>query len=319
MNAKQTLQQIAEKLWCTRERVRQLEKSAQSKRFLIAPLLSVLIKEIVCRKGDLVYDDANRTPIISFIAKCLGIPYVSLPGIGIVVLGISIQNLKKKTFISKEPDKDNANRILKHEFEGALSQSSRDVVKAFLIKEKGFRVSLIQRLYVTLKSLGRPAHYSIIMNTYDSLFPYQPCSEATILNALGRERHALEREALGIVWIGVKGMYALREWGYERPTKTLQNTVKEIVQARYEATQKPVPFEVIVAEIGKYRKFVKHSSIHSAINANPNVERVSDRLFLPKRSKRESGKRDSEYKLDRILQEFERTGVDREYTGPVKE
>ena len=123
--------------------------------------------------------------------------------------------------------------------------------------------------------------------------------------------HALlSWEGHGVVWIGVRGTYALEEWGYEHPSKTLFDTVAEIVEERHGATGKPVPFTVIAAEMGKYRPLVKDSSLAFAAYCNPRLKRVSKNSFVPRIPGDEGQEAIAADELDRILQEFEgRTGL----------
>jgi hypothetical protein len=108
-----------------------------------------------------------------------------------------------------------------------------------------------------------------------------------------------------VVWIGVRGTYALKEWGYERPSKGLFEAVADIVENRYEATGTPVPFAVIAAEMGKLRRVVKLSSLTFATHCNPRLRRVSGDSFVPRAPDDEVVEEIAEDELDRILQEFE--------------
>ncbi|GAH46574.1 unnamed protein product [marine sediment metagenome] len=101
-------------------------------------------------------------------------------------------------------------------------------------------------------------------------------------------------------------MYALKEWGYERPTKTLYETVADIVEEKYKNTRRPVPLEVIAGELGKYRKFINPSSGLQAISRNPALKEVSRRRFLPKGACKEGHNKDETDHLDSILAEFEK-------------
>ena len=64
-----------------------------------------------------------------------------------------------------------------------------------------------------------------------------------------------------MVWVGIRGTYALKEWGYERPPTKLFDAVADIVCTDYKKTGRPVSFEKICTEIGKYRQVINKESI----------------------------------------------------------
>ena len=118
---------------------------------------------------------------------------------------------------------------------------------------------------------------------YNSLYPDHKSTEHNIHAMLNREKY-------GVVWIGIRSTFALKEWGYERPSKILFNKVTKIVEKKYKETTRPVPFTVIVAEMGKYRQVVKHSSITIASYRNPNLLHINKNSFIPKKKLKSSRK-----------------------------
>lgn len=114
----------------------------------------------------------------------------------------------------------------------------------------------------------------------------------------------LTYNSYGVVWIGSKGTYALEEWGYEHPSLTLFNTVIGIVERKYTETGTPVPYSVVLAELGKYRKVINPSSVVFATYRNPRLTQIEGDYFIPKPI--EEFETDAAAgELDRILQEFE--------------
>ena len=83
------------------------------------------------------------------------------------------------------------------------------------------------------------------------------------------------------VWIGLRGVYALKEWGFIKPDKSLYQAVFEIVNSRFNETAKPVPLNQIFKEIGNYRKIVNENSLYFACNFNPKLKVLKKGLFLP--------------------------------------
>jgi len=293
-----TLQEIADELDCTRERVRQIEKTAQSCRSIIKPLLMVLLRDIVDRRGYLIYESSKKTAIIIFIAKYLKIPYLNLKEIGLHILGSSDIRLQKISCPLKITDYTNLADWLDSEFELTLLEGDVFALAACLTKWLEEKLTIAQKLYLTLQDIGKPAHYSTITKHYNFLFPEWSCTEQSVHSTLVRETY-------GVVWIGAKGIYALSEWGYERPSKSLFNTVKEIVEAQYKERGKPVPLNVIISELGKYRKFINPASGLMAIFLNPDVEQISPKSFIPKRFSLTQENKDEATRLDKLLTEFE--------------
>ena len=114
----------------------------------------------------------------------------------------------------------------------------------------------------------------------------------------------LLHEQYGMVWIGSRGMFALEEWGYERPRSTLMDTIASIVEEKYQNTGSPVPFIVIQAEIGKYRRYVNPNGLFMASYLNPRLKNVDDFCFIPQEEANEE-KEVPDDELDRILRNFE--------------
>ncbi|MBU4511536.1 hypothetical protein KJ830_10895, partial [bacterium] len=147
------------------------------------------------------------------------------------------------------------------------------------------------------RTIGKPAHSAKITEVYNSLFPDQPSTEHNIHAVLSYEKY-------GVVWIGIHSTFALKEWGYEHPPATLFDTVTKIVEEKYKETAQPVPFTIIVAEMGKYRQVVKNSSLTIALHYNPNLRRIGKNSFIPKKPDEETQEDIFAEELDRILREF---------------
>ena len=115
----------------------------------------------------------------------------------------------------------------------------------------------------------------------------------------------LSRETQGIVWVGQRGTFALREWGYERPALGLFDAVTAIVTDKYAEIGKPVPLNVIRAELPQYRDFVKETSLIFATSMNEQLRQVGKDAFVPKdpsEEPEEVGISDDE--LDLVLKQF---------------
>lgn len=280
---KMTLQWLGNQYGTTRERVRQSEFRAWLKlrRSVNAPTFSrALIYNIMSKQGSLmVKTDSPEMLTIGFLSKCSRVPYATLSHINLAVLGV----LPEDTILLKPwrlllDNIDSVSIINQWESEGRFCLIKRDLefLAESIIRFRLSRLNKEQKVYLALRTIGKPAHSAKITEVYNSLFPKHPSTEYNIYAVLSREKY-------GVVWIGIRSTFALKEWGYEHPSETLFNTVTKIVEEKYKETTRPVPFTVIVAEMGKYRQVVRNSSLTIASYRNPNLRRIGKNLFIPKK------------------------------------
>jgi len=300
-NAKMTLEQIGQELNLTRERIRQIEDKSWRKlrhpsynRHFVTPLLFY----VICHNGSMLVPQGSMRNLIMFIAKCNNVPVTMFPHASLSISGLTKEDIVLPSDIWKSAP-DLTKMASQLETHGMLLVDKQDQIalaqrlSVYLLR----RLYKAQKVYLALKSIGRPAHFTEIAESYHSLFPEDQDTEHNI--------HAkLIYNSYGVVWIGIKGTYALEEWGYERPSLTLFNTVIEIVERKYAETGTPVPYSVVLAELGKYRKVINPSSVVFATYRNPRLTQIEGDYFIPKPI--EEFETDAAAgELDRILQEFE--------------
>ncbi|MGQ9707244.1 MAG: hypothetical protein ACUVWP_09695, partial [bacterium] len=85
---------------------------------------------------------------------------------------------------------------------------SKDDFKVIYDRFYYYKLTSPLRLYITLSSIGKPSHYSELTEKHNTLFPDRALSEQNVHTTLTRS------EEEGIVWIGIKGVYALKKWGF---------------------------------------------------------------------------------------------------------
>ena len=280
---KMTLQWLGNHYGTTRERIRQMEAKSWRKlqKSVNAPTFSrALIYYIMSKQGSLmVKTDSPEMLTIGFLSKCSRVPYATLSHINLVILGA----LPEDTILVKPrrlllDNIDSVSLINQWESEGRFCLIKRDLqfLAESIIRFRLSRLNKEQKVYLVLRAIGKPAHSAKITEVYNSLFPEHPSTEFNIYAVLNREKY-------GVVWIGIRSTFALKEWGYEHPSETLFNTVTKIVEKKYKETTRPVPFTVIVAEMGKYRQVVRNSSLTIASYRNPNLRRIGKNSFIPKK------------------------------------
>lgn len=308
----ETLEQIGGIYGITRERVRQIEKkfwyySHHPSRKEI--FLKALICYIMSSKSSLIIDaDPHRLAIINFLAKWANIPVLTLPYTGLKVIGFLLEDfslLGPPSWKDYDTSFDKAERELNKDQRLFLSGSDIDLICQRISAYRGqkrvaYPSGSRRRIYLALRDLGKPSHYSDIARVHNELFPQVAKTDRIIHAALGRYPD-------DFIWIGVKGTFALKEWGYKKPSKGLFDSAAEIVKNIYFNSKKPVPLSVIAAEMGKYRQVVNHNSFLFAIHMNPKIQQVSSDLFIPNTKDVQDIDKGND-NLDKALREFH-TGI----------
>jgi len=304
---KMTLEEIGAVLKYTREFVRQLEnkfwKSLRYQKYR-SPFIKALLCDIIMHSGSLIIPAKSpKAHLRSFLASCNSIPQVSLSKIGLLITGASskdIAPLKSTNWSLKEIDPEFIADRLESDDQIPLNDSDVQEIAKRVARFRNKRLTVTQRAYIALRTIGRPAHYSEITDVYNSLWPNSDASEHHVHSALSRQEYS-------VVWIGIHGTYALKEWGYEYPSIKLFEAVVKIVEEKFLETGKPVPFIVIRAEIGKYRRVVKESSVIMSAHFNPRLRLIGKDSFVP-RDYSENAQNDYPLdKLDKIFRDFQQT------------
>ena len=310
-NEQMTLEALGKDFGCTRERIRQIErkfwrriKGPQAK---VRPtLIAAMLAELMKRQGSAVLSSSQEdTPLICFLAKCLGAPCVETKLSDFVVLGTSEFDLPEPVRFGSIAELVDSDEIAGQLDLGTLSHLSRgDITRIAdaIAVDRFSRLNKVEKVYITLRHIGEPAHFSEVTEIYNHLFPDDKMLDRSIHGVLSRcaQPHS---EKHGIVWIGIKGTYALKEQGYERP-EGIHDAVAEIVKEKYEETQKPVHISIIATELGKYRQFVDTAGFTFATGMNPRLERVLKDYFIPKDPEKESQAEASADKLDQAIRAF---------------
>lgn len=159
-----------------------------------------------------------------------------------------------------------------------LSHTDGIYLQAAEEKYRAKRMTHPRMLYQALRSLGRAAHYTEIAEECNRLFPENQNSVRNWHAALSQPTS----EGLGIVWIGQKGMYGLKEHGYSRPDTDLFNATAEIVEAIFAKTQRPVAVRVVMTELSKRRRELNYNSVKMALSFNDRLEPIGSERFIPK-------------------------------------
>ena len=290
-----TFEEIGSEIGITRSRAQQIEKkfwtrigkngkltNADSRHKTIIPFLDAFLCDFILRRGSKIYEaNSPDTQAKLFLAKAIGLDTQPVPNTGITVIGtLSAEqalNDPLKYDATEFPDVIDKEKVFERIASNpTLSYSDGDVAQMVdaIVEARNKKLNKSQKVYLALRQIGEPAHFTLIATKYNELFTDDRSSDHSIHAVLGREN-------LGIVWIGSKGTFALSEWGYERPSQNLFDAIAEIVRMKYEQTSLPVSFEFISDEVTKLRKVINSNSLSIATQMNPKLRVTLGDAFVP--------------------------------------
>lgn len=300
---KETLEQIGELLGITRERVRQLEKAVVTR--LKAAAVSDLphIKDFqekvteqlmqqgnVARVGSLAKsltgaDDREQQSRIAFLAA-LSPKLVVIDDNDLLYHGVGLRAAHDEKGIQKqitaiidaikkigepcslEQVAKAVNNTDKHQVEALASISKQlanlnkrwGLIKWPMVNPKNIR----DKIYVILHENGKPLHFNEIAKAIkDSEFKRKDVTTQAIHNELIKDGR--------FVLIG-RGIYALKEWGYEK------GTVADIITEVLKEAKEPLHRDEIVKRVLKSRQ-VKETTILLNLQGKAQFKRVAKATY----------------------------------------
>lgn len=301
---KETLEQIGEMLGITRERVRQLEKSVITKLRSMAEQGSIpnltdfqtKIVELLSNSGQVarvsqiagqLTSDSNREEQSRVAFLCQLCPELTVineddnynysVGIRSVfdekALKSQVENLvatikklgepktiKEITRSAGLEDSKRAEALASTSKQLATLNNRWGLVKWPMVNPKNIR----DKIYVILKENGKHMHFNEIAATIkDSDFKRKDVTTQAIHNELIKDKR--------FVLIG-RGIYALKEWGYEK------GTVADIITEVLKEANEPLHRDEIVKRVLKSR-FVKETTILLNLQSKPQFKRVAKATY----------------------------------------
>ena len=206
----------------------------------------------VCGPGGLVLAvDEMFTPHVCFAAKCLRIPYTKV--LGMVILGtsnrIGYSGMGESSWsVVRSGPEEVAAHLDSHSY-AFLDRDAIIRVSQAIVDGARSKLTKQEKVHLALRQIGRSAHYSEVAQVYDEMYPEDEMSKHNVHAILSRCASP-ELELYGIVYVGTKGTYGLKEHGYTRPGMRLFDTIAKIVKERHQTTQKPVHINTIVGGVG---------------------------------------------------------------------
>ena len=312
INNKPTLKELGDRIGLTRERVRQIEQrfwkdftgdaGPRPHRVLLkrTPFVLAMVTESIRRQGSLIFSTGTVTgSLYKFLLKCNNVPCLELPALKLGILGVDDQqNTGDLTKLMTNLDLQGEDWLPGKDWDALVT-----AIQAELERNPPHQTK-IYKSYLALKELGKPAHYSAVYQQYQSMFPYDVISMHQVHTNLSACATP-DEERYGIVWVGAKGYYALKDWGYARPSKPLFETAAQVVKEKFDETGLPVSLEVIAVEVGKHHPVLANASIIFATHLNPALLKIGKDHFIPIDGIKHEPAELSEDQIDEALREFE--------------
>ena len=286
-----TLEQLGTRYGVTRERIRQIEQ--KSRRKLRHPsrrkhLYLAFASDFAQLGYSLLFPESSPVPHRTFVTDVLDLKTARIPEIGFRFIGSEkgVALYRKAlhdtdTYLEAVIASSGFSAMDKLQFlsrrdSELISDAEQSYLAAQIAKKRPRRYMLREALRV----LGRAAHFTERAELCNQMFPDNQASVHNWHSALNRP----DSEALGIVWMGVKGTYGLKEHGYTRPEVGIFEAVARIVEEQFAATQRPVSEETVLAELGKHRREFRRGSATMALSFNERLVSVGNGQFVPKAS-----------------------------------
>lgn len=282
-----TLEDIGDMLCVTRERVRQIEKTAMRRPDVRQALVTWLASYFVNNSCSLIIDNNNKSFGHAFNHILNGRKY-HLELLGSIVL------MDEKWIGAVNQIMTDRDSVLAFVVEGfqtipetlellltllPVGDASRIRAAALSsLQQQADELPRKSKVYIALKIIGDAAHYTEVIEVCDSLWPNQSGSNETYINALSASAKTNEN---GVVHIGRKGMYGLIEHGYTQPTQGLTETVAEIVRDEYRRTGSAVSVDVVFDRTHDYRQYPDKKSVAMALSFNKGLKSVGQSRYLP--------------------------------------
>lgn len=288
----QTLEYLGKKYVLSRERIRQIEakfwERVESRRhnllfnnrwYLYSILLILIL--IISKKGKKIFFNSESLIInkFKFLSKFIEINFLKSENIGIYFLGLSRNIIKKIEQFTENSKSIKYSQILKDTTElcnGYYSENDMNILVNSILIRINRTMKKTDIVYLALKEIGTPAHFVEIAKVCKRLFPsIDFLTPRNIEATLSRTD-----KKFPWVWVGSRGIFALKEWGYCRPDKSLYDEVFEIIKKIYSETGKPISFTKIFAEVSKKRRYFNRKSLIIICGTHPKIEKVEMNRYI---------------------------------------
>ena len=279
-----TLEEISRVYGVSRERIRQIEVKALRKLRhpgLNSRLIRGFAGDFMRSGGSFVVAKPRMTPEYSLAIAVSGLTLSEIPELGVSIMtSRDLSEYRAHLRDDETVEPGHATQLLAK----LLPFLSKADAECLRDSEKVSRQGHVQRhwsrprmVLEALRSLGRPAHFSEIAEKCNEIFPMRQTSIRNWHGALSREN----MEELGIVWVGRRGMYGLKEHGHTRPSTDLYNAIPAIVEHEYSITHQPVSEQAVIAELRKDRRELNLNSVKMVLAFSDRLEPAGQGRYIP--------------------------------------
>jgi len=274
-----TLAALGMRYRITRERVRQIQNKA-TKRIMQADIQRRLWRAFVAdfmQSGcSPVMFDAQRTPNRRFLHAMLGLNTRAVADLNLRIIGPARAVDAYNEFLRRDlldASEDDARRVAERLLAFMPVRDTARIVRAQQrLRDARIAKSMPRMVVKALRELGRAAHYGEIAALCNRLFPQSARTTRNWHAALCR---FAAHEKFGIVWIGRRGMFGLKEHDYARPAERLYDAIPRIVRAQFAATGRPVAFEAVLQALGKQRRELNPDSVSMVLIFSEQIEEAT--------------------------------------------
>ncbi len=282
-----TLEQLGHIYGVTRERIRQIEAKAWRKLWHPSRqrhLWSAFAAEFIRSSGSLLIPESLMTPWRKFLNQCTRLQIANIAELGLYfIVTDAVVSPYQNALCDVDTYLDDVIDPPYFQAMGALQFLSKHDGDRVAIAEKEYRDKQVVKtryrmLREVLRSLGRAAHFTEIAELCNRMFPENQASIHNWHAALGRP----ESEARGIVWIGTKGTFGLKEHGYERPDTGLYDAIPKVVENEFAKTGRPVAEETVIIEMRKQRRELSIVSVKMVLSLSDKILPCGTGNYLPK-------------------------------------
>jgi len=280
-----TLEEIGNQIGVTRERIRQIEVKTFHKLRHPTRLRKIkfLYYQLLIANRGCVLIARSVSPIhynsIILLFHVLGVPFYDInEGLIIGAEFLPRTCFDEEMLWHKDIKPSMVREKLNHLDCWWLGDKDEEWLLENLQKIINKKQNKAHRIYITMKNLGIPSHFSDITLKHNEIFPEYYNTERNI-------HAALCCYPSHFIWTGKHGIYALPEWGFEKPKMSLFETCYEIIRKRYIETGKPVEYSFVQSQIHKYRKLVNPNSIIFSCYYNSAIDITEDKKLIPAEKK----------------------------------
>jgi len=304
-----TLAQLGQHYRVTRERIRQIQSKASRQiaqpSFQLA-LWWAFIADFMRDGCELVIPGARLTPKRRFLHKMIRLDAQPVRELDVRIIGPARgigayrDSLRRDRRAESTDANDRCTAADELSFLPARSRQQLIVLEEQR-REKQIAKNMSGMILKALRSLGRAAHYGEIAERCNELFPDNRKSTHHWHAALSR---FAGEEKFGIVWIGAKGVYGLKEHGYWRPAESLYQSIPRIVREQFAKTRRPVPFDAVLRELSALRREFNRGSVQIVLSFSDQIEKINGDGYLPASAAPAVADAESKYDIAAAMRAF---------------